>query len=93
MELKDTIKLMNSSDYKERFIAEYQQVKIRFDKLKNLLNKWDAYSCHYRQEKTFEEYLGFTPTCSFEVLKRQLAVMGEYLHLLELRAKVENIEL
>lgn len=29
MELKDTIELMNSSDYKERFKAEYLQVKIR----------------------------------------------------------------
>lgn len=93
MELKETIKLMNSSDYKERFIAEYQQVKIRYEKLKNLLNKWESYPLHYRQEKTFEEYLGFTPTCSFEILRKQQAVMGEYLHLLELRAKVENIEL
>lgn len=33
MELKDTIELMNSSDYKERFKAEYLQVKIRYDKL------------------------------------------------------------
>ena len=29
MELKDTIELMNSSDYKERFKAEYWQTKIR----------------------------------------------------------------
>lgn len=29
MELKDTIELMNSSDHKDRFKAEYQQVKIR----------------------------------------------------------------
>ena len=28
MELKDTIKLMDSEDYKERFKAEYYQTKI-----------------------------------------------------------------
>lgn len=27
MELKDTIELMNSTDYKERFRAEYYQTK------------------------------------------------------------------
>lgn len=30
MELKETIELMCSSDYKERFVAEYRQVKIRY---------------------------------------------------------------
>lgn len=34
IELKDTVGLMKSSDYKERFIAEYTQVKIRYEKLK-----------------------------------------------------------
>lgn len=29
MELKDTIELMTSEDYKERFKAEYWQAKIR----------------------------------------------------------------
>lgn len=33
MELKDTIKLMESKDYKERFKAEYYQTKIRWEKL------------------------------------------------------------
>lgn len=30
MELKDTVEMMNSEDYKERFKAEYQQVVIRY---------------------------------------------------------------
>lgn len=34
MELKDTVEMMNSADYKERFKAEYQQVVIRYKKLK-----------------------------------------------------------
>ena len=41
MELKDTVEMMNSTDYKERFKAEYQQVVIRYKKLKNMLDKWD----------------------------------------------------
>ena len=34
MELKDTIEMMTSNDYKERFKAEYYQAKIRYEKLK-----------------------------------------------------------
>ena len=33
MELKDTVELMASNEYKERFIAEYCQVKIRYENL------------------------------------------------------------
>ena len=39
MELKETVELMNSEDYKERFVSEYHQVKIRYEKLKNFCNK------------------------------------------------------
>ena len=41
MELKDTATLMVSSEYKERFKAEYYQLKIRLEKLKCMLQKWD----------------------------------------------------
>ena len=37
MELKDTIKMMDNVDYKERFKAEYYQTKIRYEKLVGLL--------------------------------------------------------
>lgn len=40
MELKDTIKIMNSSDYKERFKAEYYQTKIRYEKLHSMTVKY-----------------------------------------------------
>ena len=50
-ELKDTISLMNSIDYKERFQAEYYQTKIRYDKLCKMLIKNEAGT------------LGFKPTC------------------------------
>lgn len=42
MELKDTIEMMNSEDYKERFKAEYYQTKIRYDKLHSMLVKNEA---------------------------------------------------
>ena len=41
MELKDTATLMVSSDYKERFKAEYYQLKIKLEKLKCMLQKLD----------------------------------------------------
>ena len=42
MELKDTIELMTSENYKERFKAEYLQLKIRVEGLRKMLIKWDA---------------------------------------------------
>ena len=81
MELKETAKMMQSKDYKERFKAEYYQLKIRMDGLEAMLNKW--------QNGTLE----FTPTCSYELLERQLAHMTEYAETLEERASVEEIEL
>lgn len=42
MELNETIDLMKSADYKDRFKTEYFQLKNRFDKLSAI------YSKHYR---------------------------------------------
>ena len=39
MELNETVKLMRSVDYKERFIAEYWQLKIRTEKLQAFLTR------------------------------------------------------
>ena len=81
MELKDTVALMNSPDYKERFKAEYYQVKIRYDKLGEML-------CKLRNET-----LEFEPVCSETLLSRQLYHMRMYLIDLETRAKIEGIKL
>lgn len=81
MELEDTIKLMNSENYKDRFKAEYYQTKIRYDKLHKLIIKIEAGTCD------------FTPSCSLEIHKEQAKYMGMYLHILEVRAETENIEL
>lgn len=81
MELKDTVALMNSPDYKERFKAEYHQTKIRYEKLHKMCIQYEAGK------------LDFTPTCSLNLLKEQLLSMDRYLYLLELRAAIEGIEL
>lgn len=80
-ELKDTVAGMTSADYKERFKAEYYQLKIRYDKLHNMCEKWD------------KDELDFTPTCSRFTYARQLNAMAFYLKILEERAVAEKIEL
>lgn len=100
-ELKDTAKMMTSSDYKVRFVAEYIQLKIRYEKLKYLLTKWNAFGRRFEanierpsEELTkFIEWLGFKPSCSFELLREQQTQMGELLHTLEVRAVIEGIDL
>ena len=81
MELKDTIELMNSDDYKDRFKAEYYQAKIRYDKLHKMLIKYEAGT------------LGFEPSCPKEILEDQEYYMKDYLKTLEIRAEIEKIEL
>lgn len=81
MELKDTIELMQSEDYKDRFKAEYYQTKIRYDKLHKMIVKYEAGT------------LDFEPNCPLEVLKTQASSMGQYLYQLEVRAQIEKIEL
>lgn len=90
MKLKDTIANMTSADYKERFIAEYQQTKIRYEKLK-----------HFNTRIKAAEMTAFLDTsvempkldCPRDLLLEQQHVMGQYLHILELRAVVEGISL
>ena len=81
MELKDTIEMMVSVDYKERFKAEYLQLKIRMTGLSNMLKKYKAGT------------LTFKPSCSFDLLNGQLKSMEMYAKYLEERAEIENIEL
>ena len=81
MELQDTIKLMNSTDYNERFKAEFLQLQIRIGKLERMLKG-------YR-----EGTLDFTPNCSYDLLHTQLVYMECYMNVLEERVKIEGIEL
>lgn len=81
MELKDTIQQMLSEDYRDRFKAEYYQVKIRYDKLIDMLDRWD------------KGQLLFSPTCPRELLWRQVTVMEDYMDLLIERSIAEGIDL
>ena len=80
-ELKDTVPMMISDDYKKRFVAEYAQLKTRYNKLYAVLEKYAA------------DKLDFKPTCPIEILYEQLDHMEAYLGVLETRAKYEGIEL
>lgn len=81
MKLTDTIEMMNSNDFKERFRAEFHQLKIRRDGLQNMLVK-------YKNDE-----LPFTPNCSYELLHKQLVFMDCYINILIERARVEDIDL
>lgn len=81
MELFDTIELMSSTDYTERFKSEYYQTKIRYDKLHSMIVKYEVGT------------LDFEPKCSLSLLKEQANAMGRYLYILEMRAEIEEIVL
>lgn len=79
--LEETVALMNSADYKERFAAEYYQLETRYLKLKAMVEKWD------------KGELNFTPTCPRAIYDRQLSCMLLYLFVLLERANLEEIKL
>jgi len=73
--------MMNSTDFKERFRAEYFQLENRINGLSVMLDK-------YRKNQ-----LNFKPNCSIKLLDGQLRAMLIYkTHLVE-RAKLEGISL
>lgn len=78
----DTVSLMCSPDYKDRFIAEYMQLKIRCEKVKKILADAMTPNC-----------LPLKYNRSTYLLERQLRVMQEYLKILELRAEIKKINL
>lgn len=67
--------------YVNRMIAEYHELKDKYNKLHRMLVKHEAGT------------LDFEPTCPIELLEHQANVMGEYLHILEVRAEIENVKL
>ncbi len=81
MKLNETVEMMNSADYKERFRAEYLQLKIRMEGLSAMLKKYKAGT------------LNFTPSCSYDLLNAQFKTMDLYASYLEDRAEVEDIDL
>lgn len=84
MELKDTISLMMSDRFEDRFKAEYWQTKIRYNKLHKWLVDCDAGN---KSEPAFydSEYIA--------MMRDQASKMGQYLYSMEVRASYLNIEL
>ena len=81
MKLSETVEMMNSTDYKERFKAEYAQLVIRYYGLRNMLEKWDNGT------------LEFEPTCPRSTYNMQTKAMEDYIAVLEARAVMENVDL
>ena len=81
MQLKETVPMMESEDYKERFKAEYLQLEIRVNGLRNMLKKYK------------DGTLTFKPSCSYDLLNGQLKAMELYATYLDERAEIEGIDL
>ena len=79
--LPETALLMQSADYKERFMAEYKQLDIRIGKLATMLSGYAAGT------------LNFKPSCPYDLLEAQLNAMQIYRYALIKRAEIEGIEL
>lgn len=81
LRLSDVTELATSADYRDRFLGEYLETKIRYEKLHKMLIKAEAGK------------LDFTPCCPIALLESQARCMENYLHALEVRAQYENIDL
>lgn len=80
-ELKDTVELMVVGDWKDRFVAEYLQVKIRYEKLHKMIIKREVGKCDFNTPIPLDSW------------KKQAYHMGLYLHELEKQAVIHGIEL
>ena len=81
MILADTVSGMLSDDWKDRFKAEYYQLKIRTEGLERTITAYD------------EGTLSFTPKSPIILLRDQKDAMQNYMLQLKLRAKHEGIDL
>lgn len=78
MELKDTVDLMLSDNYKDRLAAEYLQLKIREVKLATFLDAFQAGDVKLTHKQV-------------QNLASQHRIMVLYLEVLEARAKDEGV--
>ena len=92
MKLKETANAMVSLDYKERFKAEYWQLKIRLENLRK-------FNLRIKAGRMINEMLCTESDkipkhdCPDWLLGDQQRVMEDYLDILEERAIIENIDL
>lgn len=80
-DLKQTVNQMLSDDYKERLRAEYWQTKIRYDKLRDTIIRYECGK------------LDFVPGTPLSMLKEQAGAMWDYLYVLGKRALIEGVDL
>ena len=80
MKLDETVNLMCSNDFKDRFIAEYIQLVIRLSKLDAVLNK--ASDISFKVDDTTKA-----------LMLKQHDAMGSYKMCLEKRADILGIDL
>ena len=86
IELKDTVAGMLSGDYKERFVAEYRQLKTRLAKLNAFVAKIKNAKEKGEPEPKHD--------CPLWILEAQAEAMAKYKSLLEIRAKdYEGVDL
>ena len=107
--MEKIIELMQSESYKDRFRAEYIQLKERLEKLSAKIEEDDA--TIPKDDLVKRQYIGYgknadcdkslhhdeiiigNPDYSLYLLSRQKRCMTEYLHILEKRAEIEKIKL
>lgn len=77
MTLGDTVGDMLSSDYKDRLVAEHNQLSIRIKNLEKMIN---------------ERRISRVSKCPYTLLGDQLRTMKNYRSYLNERARLENIE-
>lgn len=88
--LKETIDLMTSDDYKDRFFAEYWQTRIRQEKLRNFCDKIEAAEI---MEGIGKPIPCPVHDCPLGLLRKQQRLMGELCGVYQLRAIIEGIDL
>lgn len=72
-------KKYEKNNYIDRLIAEYRELKKRYDLLHLAIIKYKAGT------------LEFKLTCPIELLEKQACYMGNYLQILEIRLEMEKL--
>ena len=83
--MSDTIGKMLSKEPKDRMWAEYWQTKIRYRKLQAFANRIEVARLQGKPEPQH--------SCSYDLLRKQQSIMGEYLHVLELRLAIDGLNI
>ena len=91
-QLCDTTELMTSEDYRDRFVAEYWQTKIRYEKLRTFNRRIEA-ATRTAYAEVCARVESPEHTCPDILLIDQEDAMRKYLDILEVRAIIEGIDL